>query len=85
MGLGLTGYAYNMPDGRSVEVVAEGERDGLETLLGSVRQGPSGADVQNVEVGWSEASGEFPDFRIVYRMPVNGPWNNVSWAPPQRS
>ena len=83
MGLGLTGYAYNMPDGRSVEVVAEGERDGLETLLGNVRQGPSGADVENVEVGWSEATGEFSDFRIVYRMPVDGPWNNVSWASPR--
>lgn len=84
-GLGVTGYAYNMPDGRSVEVVAEGGRDGLEELLGSVREGPSGAVVQDVDVDWSEATGEFKDFRIVYRMPVDSPSNNVSWEPPSRS
>ena len=84
-GLGVTGYAYNMPDGLSVEVVAEGGREGLEVLLDGVRQGPSGAVVQDVDVDWSEATGEFKDFRIVYRMPVDSPWNNVSWEPPSRS
>ncbi|MDE2861519.1 MAG: acylphosphatase [Chloroflexota bacterium] len=84
-GLGLTGYAYNTPDGRSVEVVAEGERDGLEELLIGVRQGPTGADVQDVDASWSEASGEFRDFRIAYQMPIDGPGNNVSWEPPARS
>ena len=84
-GLGLTGYAYNMPDGRSVEVVAEGERDGLEELLGSVREGPTGAVVKGVNASWSEATGEFRDFRIVYTMPLDSPSNNVSWEPPSRS
>src|SRR3989304_5508037 len=32
-GLSLVGYVRNMPDGRTVEVVAEGPRDTLETLL----------------------------------------------------
>ena len=84
-GLGVTGYAYNMPDGRSVEVVAEGGRDGLEELLGRVRQGPTGAIVEDVDADWSEATGEFKDFRIVYQMPVDSPSNNVSWEPPSRS
>ena len=83
--LAVTGYAYNTPDGRSVEVVAEGGRNGLEELLSSVREGPAGADVQEVDVDWSEATGEFGDFRIVYRMPLESPENNVSWAPPSRS
>ena len=84
-GLGLTGYAYNMPDGRSVEVVAEGTRDGLEELLANVRQGPNGAVVQDVDASWSQATGEFRDFRIAYQMPFDGPGNNVSWEPPARS
>lgn len=84
-GLGVTGYAYNMPDGRSVEVVAEGGREGLEELLGSVSEGPTGAVVEEVGVDWLEATGEFRDFRIVYTMPVDSPSNNVSWEPPSRS
>ena len=83
--LGVTGYAYNTPDGRSVEVVAEGGREGLEELLGSVREGPTGAVVEDVAVNWSEATGEFRDFRIVYTMPVDSPSNNVSWEPPSHS
>ena len=82
--LGLTGYAYNLPDGRAVEVVAEGERDGLEKLLGRLREGPAGATVQDVDASWQEATGEFADFRIVYTMPVDSPANNVSWEPPPR-
>ena len=84
-GLGVTGYAYNMPDGRSVEVVAEGGREGLEELLSSVSEGPTGAVVEDVDVDWSEATGEFRDFRIVYTMPVDSPSNNVGWEPPSRS
>ena len=83
--LGVTGYAYNLPDGRAVEVVAEGERDGLEKLLDRLRTGPAGATVQDVGVNWQQATGEFADFRIVYSMPVDSPSNNVSWEPPPRS
>ena len=78
--LGLKGYVRNLPKGHSVEVVAEGEREGLEVLLGHLKQGPPGADVQEVDVHWTEASGVYQDFRVVYRMPVEGPWNNISWA-----
>ena len=78
--LGLKGYVRNLPESRFVEVVAEGEREGLEELLGHLNQGPPGSDVQDVDVRWTEASGGYGDFRVVYRMPVDGPWNNISWA-----
>ena len=78
--LGLKGYVRNLPEVHSIEVVAEGEREGLEELLGHLNQGPPGADVQEVDVRWTEASGRYEDFRVVYRMPVEGPWNNISWA-----
>ncbi|MDA0988419.1 MAG: acylphosphatase [Chloroflexi bacterium] len=64
-GLGLKGRVRNLPGGSSVEVVAEGERAGLEGLLGRLNQGPPAADVQAVDVSWAEASGEYADFRVL--------------------
>jgi len=54
--LGLSGYAENLGDGR-VEVVAEGEREALETLLHRLQRGPAHAEVRAVDVTWGEASG----------------------------
>jgi len=62
--LGLTGYARNLPDGQSVEVVAEGERSVLEQLLESLREGPRMSRVDAVDVEWGEASGRYQDFGI---------------------
>ncbi len=62
--LGLTGYARNLPDGRSVEVVAEGERSGLEQLLEDLHEGPRMSRVDAVDVEWREASGRYRDFGI---------------------
>lgn len=78
--LGLKGYVYNMPEGHSVEVVAEGGRESLEELLRHLSQGPPDSAVQQVDVRWTESSGAYQDFRVVYRMPVDGPGNNISWA-----
>jgi len=50
--MGLTGWIRNLSDGR-VEVVAEGRREDLETLLGLLRQGPSFARVDAAtSAGW---------------------------------
>ncbi|AWB84268.1 acylphosphatase [Corynebacterium liangguodongii] len=40
--LGLSGYAKNLDDGR-VEVVAEGQREGVDKLLELLREQPSSA------------------------------------------
>lgn len=61
--LGLTGWVANEPAGR-LRCVAEGPRADLETLLADLRDGPSGAWVERVEVSWSPASGTFSDFDI---------------------
>ena len=53
--LHLSGYAENLSDGR-VEVVAEGDKDDLEHLLVKLRNGPSHAKVNEVEVSWGEAT-----------------------------
>lgn len=54
--LGLGGHAENLSDGR-VEVMAEGPPEDLEMLLVHVRNGPTHAEVDDVEVTWGEASG----------------------------
>ena len=61
--LQLSGTIRNLLDG-SVRIVAEGERSALELLLNWVREGPPHARVDETTVLWSEATGEFDDFRI---------------------
>ncbi|WP_322806178.1 acylphosphatase [Thermanaerothrix sp.] len=63
LALGLVGWVRNTFDG-DVEVVAEGPRDKLETLLDYLRRGPRSAVVTQVDVEWSSASGEFRRFEI---------------------
>jgi len=64
--LGLTGYVRNMPDGRGVEVQAEGKRDKLERLIDHLKIGPPGARVERVETNWSEYTGNYSRFGIRY-------------------
>ena len=60
---GVTGWVRNLPDG-SVELVAEGRREGLAKLLEWCRKGPQSAKVSDMEVRWEEGTGEFDQFYI---------------------
>ena len=62
--LGLVGWVRNLPDGRTVELVAEGSRPALEELLRRLREGPPGAHVLALDVSWGEATGEYSAFGI---------------------
>ncbi len=62
-GLGLTGYVRNLPDGKAVEVVAEGEREKLEEFIRQLESGPRLARVERVETAWSAYSGDYSGFR----------------------
>ena len=53
---GLAGWASNRPDG-AVEVVVEGEPDAVEQMISFCREGPSRADVDDVEVREEEPEG----------------------------
>jgi acylphosphatase len=64
--LGLTGYVRNLPGGREVEVMAEGDRGQLEKLLSYLNEGPVRARVEKVVRQWSEQSGKHPEFKIEY-------------------
>lgn len=60
--LRLAGYVRNLPDGRSVEVVAEGPRETLEQLVEYLHEGPSQSRVDGVEAEWAEGRGEYRGF-----------------------
>lgn len=61
--LGLTGWVRNRWDG-SVEVLTEGKRTELDSLLEALYRGPRGATVTNLDPKWQEATGEFLDFQV---------------------
>lgn len=61
--LDLRGYARNLSSG-SVEVVAEGPRDALESFLNALRRGPPFGRVDAIEAHWETATHEFTTFSI---------------------
>ncbi|MFQ5934328.1 MAG: acylphosphatase [Dehalococcoidia bacterium] len=60
----LVGYVRNHFDGTTVEVQAEGEVKPLEELVELLKQGPPGARVDRLDMGWGAATGEFDGFEI---------------------
>jgi acylphosphatase len=60
--LGLAGWVRNRPDG-SVEAVFEGDAERVESMVDWCRRGPRGAQVEDVEVEWSDPQGE-PEFSV---------------------
>ncbi|MDD2807060.1 MAG: acylphosphatase [Patescibacteria group bacterium] len=63
--LGLTGYVKNLPAG-SVEVVAEGEEGNLNNFIIWCYNGVGLATVSNIKTSWTEATGVFSNFVIVF-------------------
>lgn len=61
--LGVTGWVMNCRDS-SVAVIAEGERERLEELIGWCRSGPPGAQVTEVSAEWEAPKEEFQSFYI---------------------
>jgi len=61
--LGLTGWVRNRYDG-AVHVVAEGYRSDLVALVDRLREGPSEAEVQDVELSWQPYTGSFTGFEV---------------------
>lgn len=61
--LGVTGWVRNERDG-SVRLEAEGPQEALDSLVEAVQQGPRMARVENVEVEWADATGDFDTFRV---------------------
>jgi len=63
-GLDLTGWVRNSRDG-SVEIISEGAENKLHTFLSQVEDSFA-SYINSKDIDWLEATGEFPDFRIVH-------------------
>ena len=59
---GLTGWVRNGDDGRTVEVVAEGDERVLDEFLRRLHEGPRFASVESVDFNYSDAGGGFARF-----------------------
>jgi acylphosphatase len=62
--LGFKGWVRNLSDGATVEVVAEGDRNRLDSLIGLLRKGPPGSWVEKVETQLLSPEGHYGDFTI---------------------
>jgi len=63
--LGLKGWVRNV-DSDKVEVMAEGEEDKLRELVEYCKKGPDAAEVSDIEIEYSDASGGFEGFSVRY-------------------
>lgn len=61
----IEGYAKNLPDGRTVEVVAEADEPTLRIFVERLREGPGTGHVDGVTFRWEEPTGEFVGFEAV--------------------
>lgn len=61
--LGITGYVRNLQDGR-VELVAEGEKDSINTLVQWCHKGPPSAIVVSVDIENEHYKDEFDLFDV---------------------
>lgn len=59
----LTGWVRNTAEGK-VEAVFEGPKDMLLEMISKCQEGPEVSWVENVEVEWEEARGEYGGFSI---------------------
>ncbi len=61
--IGVTGWVRNVGYD-TVEAIGEGERQQLERLVEAVKTGPMGSRVEESNVEWQNATGEFVDFQL---------------------
>ncbi len=61
--LNVTGWVRNRFNG-TVEIIAEGKRKDLDTLIQYLHQGSRSSDVTKVDHEWQEANGEFNSFQV---------------------
>jgi acylphosphatase len=61
--IGVTGWVRNV-DYDTVEAVAEGERENLDRFIDTMKAGPMNSRVDESNVEWQNATGEFRDFQL---------------------
>lgn len=62
--LKLKGYVQNTSDGR-VEVVAQGSKKNVQTLIKICEKGPFFSEVKSIQAEWEEVQDKYSDFEIL--------------------
>ncbi len=62
--LGVLGWVKNLAGGE-VEILAEGEKERIEDLLGFVRKGSPLSRVESLDIEWTSYIGNYENFRII--------------------
>jgi acylphosphatase len=65
--IGVTGWVRNVGYD-TVEAVAEGQKEQIDTFLRAVRRGPVSSRVDESREEWEQAMGEFSSFRVKFSM-----------------
>ena len=60
---GLTGWVRNV-GWKTVEAIAEGERENVERFIEMMKAGPSVSRVDESKVEWDDVTGEFREFGV---------------------
>ena len=65
LALGLVGCVKNLPDG-SVELIGEGSKEKLETLLMQIKQSSVGPYIKKVTCEWQRPTQGYTDFCVEF-------------------
>lgn len=61
--LELTGWVRNAPDG-SLEIVAQGRKENLESFIAWAKTGPRSARVIKIDLLWREVKKRYQNFEV---------------------
>ncbi len=61
--IGVTGWVRNVGYD-TVEAIGEGEKEKLDRLVEAIKTGPTGSRVDEANVEWQNATGEYVDFQL---------------------
>lgn len=62
--LGIVGFVRNL-ENNDVEIIAEGEKDKIDSLIAKVQKGPEHSQIRNVKAEERKWSDSFKDFQIL--------------------